>query len=330
MTPTASPTPSPTRTVSPTPTPLPPMLIGGLSHPKGIGVNLDTHRIYVASRNNHVVYEVNPLIGQVAHTIPVGREPFGVAVNTRTNKVYVANFVGNSISVINGVSASVATTITLGGFGEPTYVAINELTNRVYIPLHRDGRLAVINGDADTLVTTVETCAGAFGVAVDPITNRIYVSCRDAQMVRVINGATNEILWNETIWLAGTPYALGNDPALGQLYVSFTGDPNDTLAPRNVLVFRVPATLPAPFGVVAVKPGGPDGGGGIAANPSTHHVFATNSLDDSVTVFNGVSLAVLNTIPVGDNPMGVAVDPGLGYAYVGNRASNSLSTIPDW
>jgi len=305
-------------------------VISGLSHPKGIGVNLDSHALYVASRNTHVVYQVNPLTGQVTNTIPVGREPFGVAVNTRTNKVYVANFVSHTVSVINEMTASVAATVTLAGYGEPTYVAINELTNRIYVPLHRDGRLAVINGATDTLITTVEACAGAFGVAVDHISNRVYVSCRDAQQIRVINGGTNAVLWNETIWLPGMPYALGADPALGRLYVSYVNDPNDPLAPRHVMVFRVPADLPAPWGIVTVQPGGPDGGGGIIASPTTHHVFVTNTLDDSVTVFDGRTLAPLATIPVGDDPMGVAVDGGLGYAYVGNRASNNLSFIPDW
>jgi len=327
-TPTA--TPTVTRTPSPMPTPLPPPVITGLSHPKGLGVNLNSHALYVASRNNHMVYRVNPLLGQVTHTIPVGREPFGVAVNTLTNKVYVANFLGNTVSVINELSASVATTITLAGFGEPTYVAINETTNRIYVPLHRDGRLAVINGATDSLLTTVEACAGAFGVAVDPISDRVYVSCRDAQIIRVINGATNQVLWDETIYTQGMPYALGMDPMLGQLYASFTADPNDRLAPQHVLVYRVPAILPQPHRIIAVKPGGPDGGGGIVANLRTHRVFVTNSLDDSVTVFDGNTLTVVDTVPVGDNPLGVAVDSALGYAYVGNRASNNISVIPDW
>jgi YVTN family beta-propeller protein len=332
QTPTPTPSPTPSLTPSPTPTALPPLVISGLSHPKGIGVNLNSHALYVASRNTHAVYQVNPLTGQVAHTIPVGREPFGVAVNSRTNKVYVANFAGNTVSVINGVSASVAATVTLAGYGEPTYVAINQVTNRIYVPLHRDGRLAIINGATDTLITTVEACAGAFGVAVDHITNRVYVSCRDAQppQVRVISGATNTVLWDETIWLPGTPYALGNDPALGRLYVAYANAPNDPLAPRHVRVFRVPANMPAEWGTVTVKAGGPNGGGGIVANPTTHHVFVTNSLDDSVTVFDGRTLAVLATIPVGDDPLGVAVDGGLGYVYVGNRASNDLNTLRDW
>ena len=179
-------------------------------------------------------------------------------------------------------------------------------------------------------MTTVEICAGAFGVAVDPITDRVYVSCRDSQMIRVVDATTNRVLWDETIWLGGWPYALGMDAGLGQLYVSFAGDPTDYLAPRQVLVFRVPAVLPTVSGSVLVGAGGVNGGGGIVVNPNSHHVFVTNSLDDSVTVFDGFSRMVLDNIPVGDDPMGLAVDAGLSYVFVGNRASNSVSSIRDW
>jgi len=271
---------------------------------------------------------VNPFLGQVVHSIPVGREPFGGAVNTSTNKIYVANFVSNSVSVIAGASASVVATIPLTGYGEPTYVAVNEITNRVYVPLHVGGRLAVINGATDTLIAAVDVCPGAFGVAVDPTSNRIYVSCREAQKIVVVDGATNTVLPNEFAYLGGIPYALGIDPGLGQFYVSFAGDPSDPLAPRQVLVFRVPSITPSPIGSVLVGAGGSDGGG--VANPTTHHVFVTNSLDDNVTKFDGVSFMVLDTIPVGDDPHCAAVDPGLGYIYVGNRMSDTVSPIPDW
>ena len=55
----------------------------------------------------------------------------------------------------------------------------------------------------------------------------------------------------------------------------------------------------------------------------------TNAAADTVSVFDGGSLLLLDTVPTGDDPMGVAVDPGLNYAFVGNRASNSLTSIPD-
>lgn len=321
--PTLTPTPTPTRTPIPT---LPPITIQGLSHPKGIGVNLRTHRLYVASRDTHVIYEVDPLIGTVVRAIPVGHEPFGVTVNSATNKIYVANYLTDNLSVINGTTGTVLKTIAFAPYGEPTYVAINENTNRVYVALHDGGRVAVINGATDTLVSTLEVGGGAFGVTVDPLLNRVYVSCRDAKVVRVVDGATNTILWGQTIYPVGTPYALGIDPGLNRLYVSFSPEADN---PRQVLVYRIPDTGPSLLTAVLVGHGGADGGGGIAANPLTHHVFVSNSAADTVTVFDGVTHMLLDTVPVGDDPMAVAIDPGLSYAFVGNRASNSVSGIPD-
>ena len=301
-------------------------MIEGLKHPKGIGINLANHRLYVASRDTGFVYEVNPLDGTVVRSIKVGDEPFGVAVNTTTNKIYVANYRTNTVSVINGATGKVIHTISLAPYTQPSYVAINEVTNRIYVPLHGDGRLAVIDGVTDTLATTVEVGAGAFGVAADPVRNRVFVSCRDANWVRVIDGATNEVLWSQTINLDGAPYALGIDPGLERLYVSFAPVQDD---PSQVLVYRIPATGPSLTGSVPVDHGGSDGGGGVAANPITHHVFVTNAAADTVSVFDGESLLLLDTVPTGDDPMGVAVDPGLNYAFVGNRRSNSLTSIPD-
>lgn len=325
ITATPSRTPPPTATRTPVPT-LPPITIPGLNHPKGIGVNRFTHELYVASRNTDRVYRVNATTGVVLNWVAVGDEPFGVGVNSATNKIYVANFRGNSLSVINGATQTVIKTISFAPYGEPTYVAVDESANRVYVPLHQGGRLAVINGATDTLTATLEVGAGAFGVAVDPLLKRAYVSCRDAKWVQVIDTVTNSIRWGERVNLVGTPYALGINPTLNRLYVSYAPEDDN---PRQVLVYRIPATGPSLLTAVLVGDGGPDGGGGIDANPATGHVFVTNSQDNSVTVFDGVTNMVLDTVPVGLDPQCVTVHPGLSYAFVGNRGSNSISGIPD-
>lgn len=328
-TPTVTPTPTrtatPTRTPTPTPT-LPPLDIPGLEHPKGIGIYRYTHELYVASRDTDQVYYANPTTGTVLGAIAVGDEPFGVAVNSTTGKVYVANHLSNTLSVISIGTHSVIKTISFAPYGEPTYVAIDEDTNRIYVPLHADGRLAVINGQTDALITTIDVGGGAFGVAVDPLLKRAYVSCRDAKWVRVIDTTTNGVRWSETAYTTGTPYALGINPDLNRLYVSYAPEDNN---PRQVLVYRIPNTGPSLLTAVLVGNGGADGGGGIAVNPNTGHVFVTNSQDDSVSIFDGNTNMLLDTAPVGDDPQCVAVDAGLGYAFVGNRASDSITSVPD-
>jgi YVTN family beta-propeller protein len=324
VTPGRTPTAQPTITATPTPPSI--IEIPGLGSPNGLGSNLTRHRLYVASRDAGQVFEVDEHTGALIRKIAVGLRPFGVAVNTTTDKIYVANFTSDTLSVISGATGTVIKTISFAPFGEPTYVAINEITNRIYVPLHRGGRLAVINGFTDSLISTVEVGGGAFGVAVDPILNRFYVSCRDTRVVRVVDGATNTVLWDQTIHPAGVPYALGIDPDLGRLYVAFASVLDD---PRQVLVYRIPASGPSLLATLKVGYGGPDGGGGIAANPITHHVFVTNAADDSVTVIDGINSLVLARIPTGDNPMGVAIDPELGYVFIGNRAGNNVAVLPD-
>lgn len=300
-----------------------------MNHPKGIGVNRTTHELWVASRENDVVYRVNALTGSVISSVPVGDEPFGVAVNNVTKKVYVANYRGNSITVINAVTGATIKTISFADpHGEPTYVEVNESTNRIYVPLHKSGKLAVINGVTDSLAALVDGGAGAFGVAVDPLLNRIYVSCRDSRWIQVIDGATNTVLWGQRADLSGIPFALGIDPALNRLYVAYALD-SDLENPNRVQVYRIPDTGPSLLASVLVQQGGADGGGGMAVNPATHHVFVTNSQENSVTVFDGASLMILGTVAVGQDPQSVAVDPGLSYAFVGNRVSDTVTGIPD-
>jgi YVTN family beta-propeller protein len=55
---------------------------------------------------------------------------------------------------------------------------------------------------------------------------------------------------------------------------------------------------------------------GIAVNPSTGEVYVANSGSGTVSVIDGFNDTVVATIPVTNDPTGVAVDPSLGLAYV--------------
>jgi YVTN family beta-propeller protein len=125
---------------------------------------------------------------------------------------------------------------------------------------------------------------------------------------------------------SGVPYALGIDPGLRKLYLSYAPEGDN---PREVRAYNISTGGLGHSMTVAVGTGGSDGGGGVVANPQTHHVFVSNSVDDNVTVFDGVTGMVLATVAVGDDPQFIGVDPGLSYVYVSNRKSNTVSGIPD-
>lgn len=303
--------------------PLPPV-----TAPNGIAVNPGTHLLYVTSKTGNSLAIIDPLSGALLKTVGVGGAPYGVAVNRVTNKVYVANFADATLSVVHGATGAVLKTISLatGGYGEPSYVAINETTNRIYVSLHGGDGLAVVSGSTDARLTTIKTGAGAFGVTVDPVDNRIYVSCRDGRTIQTVDGATNTLLSSMTVQTGGEPYALGMDAAARRLYVSYAPQAKN---PRQVLAYRLQDSGLEWVGSILVGDGGPNGGGGVGVNSATGHVFTTNSQDDTVTVFDGATLLTLATLPVGDDPMPVAVDPSIGWAYIGNRSGNTLLAQPD-
>ena len=145
----------------------------------------------------------------------------------------------------------------------------------------------------------------------------------------MVDGQTGSILWGQTVYFNGQPYGLSVDPVQSRLYVFLAAQP-DPANPRQVAVYRLPETGPSLLATISVGAGGPNGGTGIAVNPSTHHVLVTNSLANSLTVIHAVSLVVLRTTSMGSDPHAVAVDPGLGYVFVGQRAGNSVRGLPDY
>jgi YVTN family beta-propeller protein len=55
--------------------------------------------------------------------------------------------------------------------------------------------------------------------------------------------------------------------------------------------------------------------------------YVTNSIDNTVSVINTSNNTVVATIPVGANPIGIAVTPNGDFVYVGNRLANTVSVI---
>lgn len=62
-------------------------------------------------------------------------------------------------------------------------------------------------------------------------------------------------------------------------------------------------------------------------SPDGSSVYVANENDNSVSVISTTSNTVIDTVPVGNGPFGVAITPDGTYAYVSNNADNSVSVI---
>jgi len=65
----------------------------------------------------------------------------------------------------------------------------------------------------------------------------------------------------------------------------------------------------------------------VAVNAVTHRVYVSGRDNDRLTMFDGVSLAVLDSVAVGRQPWGVAVNPTTNKVYVANFSGNSVHVL---
>jgi len=336
-TPTRTPTHTPTATSTPTPRHniYLPIIIGqptspvgpDLRHPKDVAVDPLTHRIYVTSRDNNKLFMLDGLTMNVLGEAPTLSEPWGVAVNPYTKKVYVANYGSGWVSVYDATTLAKRADLSVGP--NPTFVKINLTTNRIFVPIYGNNGLAIINGDTEQ-VSVTGAGAGPWGLAVNERHNRVYVGNRNDGRVMTYDGNNGFRIIEEHTFKAcqddgASPFAMGYDPNREQLYIvcSVYGNIN------RMVSYKATASGIGGIAPTGISGSGEDGGGGVAVNLNTGHIFVTNGTTSVVNVISGDSYNVIATVPVGLNPFGAAVDPTTACVYVVNRDANSITVFQD-
>jgi uncharacterized repeat protein (TIGR01451 family) len=309
-------------------------------HPKSIKVDPSNNRVWVASRDSNqvIVYDSNLSALQV---IPVGRAPWGIAI-LPGRFAYVTNFgsytsppiTGHVPSItiidISSPTYTVVATITLPLTSAPAHIAANLTTGKVYAADYGGNRLIVIDANAGNAVSYISTnvsgASGTFGVTVNANFDRVYATMRSGK-VFVINGATNSIV--ETIDTSGGgdpsffPFAAAVNHANNQLYVTYaTSSPG---APNLVAVYDSLPTGSGGITDIAVGTGAEN----LGVNTPRNCVYTTNSASDTISVINGNTHAVINTLSGFTDPFGIDVNPAVNSIYVGNRSSNLVSRVTD-
>lgn len=296
----------------------------------------------------------------VLTTITVGNGGTGIAANPRTNKIYVAVDQTGQVVVIDGKTQQITARIDIGR--DTHSVAVNVLTNRIYaISCSFSAAacyIAVIDGRKDTLITNIPIASGSSiglqGLAVNPVTNRIYASDADNGQYIVIDGQTNTVIAQVSVFTQ--PAGVAVNPKTDRLYVVGGGFPGEILvfdASTNAQI----ATIPEDFGTenVAVNfrldrayvtdqdtvivvdgaanqemarvPAGPFANG-VDVNLLNNKVYVTNSNGGSVTIIDGNTNQVLQTLPIpAAFPNTVAVDLANGLTYVTDFDSDQVIVL---
>jgi YVTN family beta-propeller protein len=293
----------------------------------------------------------------VLTTIKVGGSSAGIAANPITNKVYVA--VNQAVVVIDGKTQEITARIdTGGGVG---FVGVNILTNRIYASSCNSSacNVAVINGRTNKVIANIpifgENFIGVQGLAVNPVTNRIYASAADNQQLIAIDGKTNTVI--AQVFVPSQPGGISVNPKTDRIYVAGAGFPGLIMVFDGATNTQV-ASIPEDFGVnntavnfildrayatdsdktivvdgatnqeVARVPGGPFATF-IDVNPLNSRVYVVNAGDGSVSIIDGKTNQIAQTLPIPGSVFldGIAVNLATGLTYVTDSVADQVTVL---
>ena len=261
----------------------------------------------------------------VKTTINFAQPTAGIATNPLDDQVYVVapSFGGSTddLAIINGktnaITANVA--IPVGAY----LPAVNYFTGKVYVATCNSEvdpvvcSVTVVNTFKKNAVTTIPITKtdgdGLLGIAVDLIKNKIYVSNASDNVIDIIDGSCDKVVGTLPI-SGGEPVGLSVNPFLHTLYVPL----NDS----SVDVFNTKTNSL----VSTTTVGGADSF--AAVNLATGNVYVTDSeAGPSTTAVLNSAGTVQTTVPVGDTPYGLDVDPFTNLVFVASTALNNVTVI---
>ncbi len=329
---------------------------------RGQSPELSSLLVYVTNEDSNNVSVINRQTGTVVATIMVGRKPRGIATSSGKDlmKVYVANSGSDSISVIDPTTNTIENEIPVRFGREPVGIAVGRVAGGnelVFVSNYRSNNVSVIDASTFQEIEKIEVGNGPVAVAVDPpvesLTGTRFLSHDDISLLRtyrekylnvyVVNknykslsllkmdlfsGRCEEVISLDVEW---DPVALSVDYQRGKVYVANHGF-------NNISVIDIPEIVKGNYsGSVSSISNVGNYGTGVVADPAFDRIYFLRESPGEIVVirpffgsFDSLRTAlpsIIGTIPVGNSPGALILDPEGRKIYVANSGSNNISVI---
>jgi len=249
----------------------------------------------------------------VVDTFYVGHGAEEVAVNPLTHRAFVTIPPSRSVAILDLAGNDVIGTIPLFPLF-PEDLALDRLNNRIHVGArvrfhHPDlGMVVVVDGASGSVLGFAPIGVGRVEAAFNPFTNRLYAITSRMPGMAVLEGGTSTVLDRVRGPLCRD---VGVDSLANHIYLSDQSD-------RVLAVDAAYQPIAEPVGV--------NDGMKLAVDAPSRHVYVTQYSEDQLTVIDGAT-GESAAVAVGDEPLGLAVNPMTGRGYVANHRSGTLSVI---
>jgi YVTN family beta-propeller protein len=333
------------------------IVLADTGRPYALCYNSQNNKVYCANWYSDNVIVIDGATNDVLATVPAGSYPWALCYNSQNNRVYCANNRSGSVTVIDGATSTVLATVRVGS--GPSALCYNPQGNKVYCANDGSGTVTVIDGASNRVLATVAAGASPRAFCYNLQNDKIY--CEGNSTLTVIDGTDDRVI----ISIPGSyvPQSLcynSRDNKIhfseGSLVKSIDGNtdefvgcaivPLNTAAnllcynPRNDKVYGCGTCVYPIFHFVAVVDAAGDSWTANANVVDGLHALCYDSLSNKlyaangsnvgyVSVIDGATNAVLDTIGVGPHPYALTHNPVQNRVYVANFLGHSISVIRD-
>lgn len=263
--------------------------------------------LYVADASPYTynVSVINTYTNSFVKNLSTGQEPFGAVYVPNNGNIYVTNVGSYNISIINGTSNKAIGSINLS---QPDSIAFDQTNSYLYVS--GANNVSVFNITTDNFVTSITVGSSPEGISIDSQSGNIFVanigeSSAYTQGVSIINQSTNTLY--KTVFMGVNPNSLSVDTSQGSLLVS-ENYPSD-ISVVNTSTNTVSKTIDLGASPIYSTFNAKDALlYTLTANPNTDSYF--------FTVINASTEKSIRSIPIPNDPSGMAFDPANGNLYV--------------
>ncbi|MEE8400704.1 MAG: beta-propeller fold lactonase family protein, partial [Candidatus Hydrothermarchaeaceae archaeon] len=258
-------------------------------NPRDIILSHDKELAFVNNMGEGAISVIDVENFKVASTLQVGEKPWDMVISPDDKFLYVSNQGGGSVSVINVKELRVVSTVKVG-------------TAPTAMTFATEGKKVFVSNSGSSDVTVIDT-ATLKAIATIPVGPRPEHVINNGDYVFVINQGDNTIsvihvdLLDIPVGTFGADDIADCGPVVSDQDFTYTTIPDKNLV-LKLWVEDMSLEAEIPVGERPYQ---------FSFSPDNQIGFVTNSGSDDISVLNLTASRVIENLPVGKGPMGLAV-----------------------
>ncbi len=276
--------------------------------PHGLVMAPDGSTVYASSDGDSTVSVIDTARDAVTSSIQVGQSPHGLAITPDGGTVLAAVFGASQVVSIDTATRTVSGSVAVAS---PHNIAMSPDGRTAYVAAQGKGALAIVVLDVATLRQTgiVPLDKTPRALSVSPDGRDLYFTLAGSDAVQVLDTATNAIV--HRVPVGASPHLPLAD-AREVLVVSQGPGTLSLIDPATEKVSGIVKVGTLPHWIAPARGG--------------HSAWVTDEGSNDVSVVDLDSMTVVATIPVGNAPRKIVVQPGAAVSSLAPRSVVAVQT----